>query len=746
MNHFGNIPDELKQLPQWVCRKGKIPFNPVTGVPAKAGQQTTWARFEDTVNAFHDGGYDGIGFEFNNNGIVGIDLDHVISEDGSLSGKAVEIVTILDSYTEYSPSGKGLHIFVKGDITVDGRKKGFIEMYKAKRYFTVTGNVYGELKPINERYEQVMQIFDKYFNDSVSVNSNQEADMNNSCSNTGKDYLSIGLEKDAVFKALWNGEYQSEKCTSESEKDLALMGKLLYWCSGNVGTAIEAFKDSPYARRKDDKHIAKLERSDYLQRTAMKAMQGLTSTAILDDEQYIRNQEFSLDDMGNAKRLVSMYGNKIRFSYIKNSWYCWNGKVWQEDETGEINRLADKTVEAMYTEAINLSDQDKRDKLLKHASKTRSIAGRKAMIEGAKHLEGIPVTTADFDRDVWLLNLQNGVLDLKSGTLHPHNPDFMITQICNASFNPSATCPRWLDYLDIVTNGNAELIRYMQKAVGYSLTGNTGEECLFILYGTGRNGKGTFAETLLHLLGSYARTAQVDSLMIKSVSANSANPDIARLKGARVVNAAEPQKNARLNESLIKQLTGGDTVTARFLYGKEFEYRPEFKLWINTNYKPQISGNDDGIWSRVKLIPFTVYIPPEKRDPHLKDYLREREIDGILNWALEGLKLWQKEGLEMPETMKVATIDYRSEMDIMQKFLNDCTKPKSKCSVGASVLYKAYSNWCTENGEYTLSNTKFGREISRYLSKRYDRSGTVYLDIELTSPLLGEQHEFDTEF
>ena len=220
---------------------------------------------------FHDGGYDGIGFEFNNNGIVGIDLDHVVLEDGSLSDKAVEIVTILDSYTEYSPSGKGLHIFVKGDIPVDGRKKSFIEMYKAKRYFTMTGKAYGELKPINERHEQVIQIFNKYFNDSVSVNSNKEADINYSCSNTGKDYFSIGLERDTVFKALWNGEYQSEKCISEREKDLALMGKLLYWCSGNVGTAIEAFKDSPYARGKADKHTAKLERSDYLQRTVMKA-------------------------------------------------------------------------------------------------------------------------------------------------------------------------------------------------------------------------------------------------------------------------------------------------------------------------------------------------------------------------------------------------------------------------------------------------------------------------------------------
>lgn len=267
MKQFINIPEELMQLPQWVCRKEKIPFNPGTGEPVKAGQPATWASFEDAMNDLDGGSYDGIGFEFNNNGIVGIDLEHVIADDGSLSKEAVEIVAILDSYTEYSPSGKGLHIFVKGDIPVDGRKKGFIEMYKAKRYFSMTGNVYGDLKHINERTEQVMQIFNKYFNGSESAKSTMEADINNSCISTGKDYLSIGLKKDTVFKALWNGEYQSEKCTSESEKDLALMGKLLYWCCGDADLAIGAFKTSPYAKDKDDKHIARLERSDYLHRT-----------------------------------------------------------------------------------------------------------------------------------------------------------------------------------------------------------------------------------------------------------------------------------------------------------------------------------------------------------------------------------------------------------------------------------------------------------------------------------------------
>ena len=300
MNQYENIPKELKQLPQWVCHRNKVPFNPATGKAAKAGQPDTWARFEDAVKA--SGSFGGIGFEFNNNGIVGIDLDKVIADDGTVSDEADGIVAMLDSYTEYSPSGKGLHIFVKGDISVDGRKKGFIEMHKAKRYFTMTGNVYGNKKPINEYTEQVKQLFGKYFSDSKSGKS---VGTNNPCISSAKDYLSIGLAKDAVIKALWDGKYQSEKCTSESEADLALMGKLLYWCSGNIDAAIEAFIKSPYVAGKDDKHTTKLGRSDYLQRTAAKAMQGLTSTAAGDDEQYCKQQEFTLDDMGNARRLSS---------------------------------------------------------------------------------------------------------------------------------------------------------------------------------------------------------------------------------------------------------------------------------------------------------------------------------------------------------------------------------------------------------------------------------------------------------
>lgn len=595
MKQYENIPEELKLLPQWVCHRDKKPFNPITGKAAKAGQPGTWVAFAKAVKASER--YDGIGFEFNNNGIIGIDLDKVIAEDGTLLSEAAEVVSLLDSYTEISPSGRGLHIFVRGDIPASGRRKGFIEVYKAGRYFTMTGNTYGTVKPINERTGQLKLLWDKYFGEKEKAFTAPVS--NADAPSPTIDYLAIGLTRDARFKKMWNGEYESERCISESEKDLALMGRLLYWCSGDVERAVDAFMALPHVAMKDIKHTGKLNRDDYMNITIKRALKGLTSTAHEDDERYRQEQGFTLDDMGNAKRLVDLYGSSIRFSYIKNSWY--------------------------------------------------------------------------------------------------------------------------------------------------SLTGNTGEECLFILYGIGRNGKGTFAETLLHLLGSYGKTAQVDSLMLKSAAGSCANPDIARLKGARFVNAAEPQKNAKLNESLVKQLTGGDTVTARFLYGREFEYRPEFKLWINTNYKPQISGNDDGIWSRVRLLPFTVYIPPEKRDLNLKAYLREKELDGILAWAVEGCMLWQKEGLGMPEPVNAATEDYRFEMDVMQRFLNDCTKPNSGAFVGAYTPYKAYVDWCSSNGEYILSNTKFGRDVSRYLNKRCDRNGTFYFGVELTKPLKDARDDFEDD-
>lgn len=600
-----NIPDELKQLPQWVCRKEKIPFNPVTGVPAKAGQSDTWARFEDAVNAFHDGGYDGIGFEFNNNGIVGIDLDHVVTNDGSLFEEAVEIVSMLDSYTEYSPSGKGLHIFVKGDIPVDGRKKSFIEMYKVKRYFTMTGNVYGDLKHINERSEQVMQIFNKHFINPVSVKSTIEANIDNFCINKGKDYFSIGIEKDTVFKALWNGDYQSEKCTSESEKDLALMGKLLFWCSGDVDTAIEAFIGSPYAKGKDDKHIAKLERSDYMQRTAMKAMQGLTSTATNDDDKFIKKfakgtaeiQEtlehlqphinYPCDDKGNGELFADVFNCVARFNVTANEWFVYDGRVWVKDIGGmSVSRMAKQLKDELLMFSVTIDNETQKTAYQKHILKMGSRAVRETMVKDAR--DKYCISNEDLDKDSDLLNLQNGTLNLKTFEFREHRAEDLLSKIANVSYNPAARSELWQHFINEVMQGDEEKIKYLQKAIGYGITADTSLETCFILYGaTTRNGKSTLVETIMHMLGGssgYAMQMKPESLAQKQNNdSRQANGDIARLAGARFLNVSEPPKKMIFDAALLKTLLGRDSIVARHLHEREFEFDPMFKLFMNTN-------------------------------------------------------------------------------------------------------------------------------------------------------------------
>jgi putative DNA primase/helicase len=731
MNQYENIPEELKQLPQWICHRNKVPFNPATGKAAKAGQPDTWARFEDAVKASDSFG--GIGFEFNNNGIVGIDLDKVIADDGTLTTEAMDIISMLDSYTEYSPSGKGLHIFVKGDIPVDGRKKGFIEMYKAKRYFTMTGNVYGDKKPINERTEQVMQIFNKYFTNPVSVKSTMEANIKNSYINTGKDYLSIGLAKDAVFKALWDGEYQSEKCTSESEADLALMGKLLYWCSGNIDAAIEAFIGSPYAKGKDDKHTAKLERSDYLQRTAVKAMQGLSSTAASDDKKYIRKfakgtaeiQEtlehlqphinYTCDDKGNGELFADVFNSVARFNVTANEWFVYDGRVWVKDMGGmHVSRMAKQLKDELLMFSVSIENETQKTAYQKHILKMGSRAVRETMVKDAR--DKYCISNEDIDKDLDLLNLQNGTLNLKTFEFREHRATDLISKIANVSYNPAARSELWQHFINEVMQGDEEKIKYLQKAIGYGITADTSLETCFILYGaTTRNGKSTLIETIMHMLGGssgYAMQMKPESLAQKQNNdSRQANGDIARLAGARFLNVSEPPKKMIFDAALLKTLLGRDSIVARHLHEREFEFVPLFKLFMNTNYLPHIQ--DDTLFSsgRINVISFERHFGEHEQDKSLKNKLRSQEnLSGILNWCLEGLRKFHTEGLKPTTAIVEATADYRQESDKVGKFLAECLEPANE-NITAGTAYEVYEQWCRACGYGCENQGNFFTEL-----------------------------------
>lgn len=402
--------------------------------------------------------------------------------------------------------------------------------------------------------------------------------------------------------------------------------------------------------------------------------------------------------------------------------------------TGTVKRLADKAVACMAAEAKVYAQLDADEgtdmakAFEKHMKSCRSNKSKNAMLSEVMH--HVPVLPAQMDRFKTVLNTPGGVIDLRSGGISPHDPMTYLTKMTAVEYSENADCPRWLAFLDDIFRGDKDLIRYVQKAVGYSLTGSTTEQCAFFLYGTGRNGKSTFIDIIRDIFGDYAANIQPETIMVRSNQSTAINSDIARLKGARLVTSVEPNEGVRINEGLLKQLTGDDTVTARKLYGDEFEFKPEFKLWMATNHKPVIRGTDTGIWRRIHMIPFTVQIPEEKIDRRLK-YKLSAELTGIFRWAVEGCLLWQKEGLKMPRAVLEEVREYRREMDVISAFVEDkCTVGKG-LSVQSSALYAAYLRWADSGNEYKMSNTKFGLEIAKRFEKVKGRKYNYYSGLTL---------------
>jgi putative DNA primase/helicase len=335
----------------------------------------------------------------------------------------------------------------------------------------------------------------------------------------------------------------------------------------------------------------------------------------------------------------------------------------------------------------------------KWAMRSESRGRLSAMVDVAGDEPGVYVRHTELNANPWLLNVMNGTLDLQTGELRPHRREDAITKISPVVYDPGATCPLWLSFLRRILPDPA-LRAFIQRAAGYSLTGLTIEQCLLFLFGTGANGKTTLIETLMGLLADYAQKAPTDMLMTRL--GGSIPNDIARLPGARLVVAAEIESGRQMAESMVKDLTGGDTMVARFMRQEFFEFRPTHKLWMYGNHKPIIRGTDDGIWRRIHLVPFLVTIPEAEKDPGLVKRLNA-ELPGILKWAVDGCLAWQEKGLGIPSAVNQATGKYRAEMDVLGRFLGDCCHLEPRARVTKAALYEAYERW---GGD--LTKRKFG--------------------------------------
>lgn len=432
-------------------------------------------------------------------------------------------------------------------------------------------------------------------------------------------------------------------------------------------------------------------------------------------------------DLGNARRLVRRYGNDLRYCHTWHKWLVWDGTRWAIDDVGAVERMAKATVHEIYNEAAAEQLDERRQALVKHALRSESMAKISAMITLAASEPAIPIKPEALDIDPWLLNCSNGTVDLRTGAFKPHDRADLITRVIPIAYDPEAPCPKWEAFLEQIFDGNEDLIGFVQRAVGYSLTGVADERCMFILYGTGRNGKSTFIETIADMMDAYAMQTEAETLLVKKDQA-AVNNDVARLRGARLVYTGESDDGRALAEGKIKRLTGQDTVSARFLYSETFDFKPVFKLWFATNHKPTIRGTDDGIWDRIRLIPFTVRIPDHKVRPR-SELAAEfgAEMPGILAWAVRGCLEWKKHGLGMPEAVREATAGYRAEMDILAAFLDECCIVDKSMSATAKSLYTAYTVWCRSNGEKEQTQRWFGGRLSERGFERSRGTGGYYL-------------------
>jgi P4 family phage/plasmid primase-like protien len=518
------------------------------------------------------------------------------------------------------------------------------------------------------------------------------------------DWLGVGMALHSADQSLlsaWDDwsqscleKYKASVCAEHWKSFTAGngvgLGSLVYWAQRDGWTP--PWQRNGHAKRKKNKPL-KL-------RPAQNA-EGIPSLLFPD----------GITEVANAKRLAHKHGQNLRWVDQWGKFLVWDDRRFTVDHQRRADALAKDIYQGLWDEiAIAARSPDADDEmkdLVRFAKQTGTARGIESMLKLVRSERGIPLAPADLDRDPWLWNCLSGTLDLGTRQLHPHRREDQITKLCPVAYDPAAECPVWLRVLNDITAGDIALQNYLRKAVGCSLTGDVREHALFFLYGTGANGKSTFVNTVQAMMGTdYAMKAPPDLLMVK---ANDAHPtERADLAGTRFVACIEASEGKRLAESLVKELSGGDKVRARRMREDFWEFDPTHKIWPAANHKPIIRGTDWGIWRRIKLIPFTTVIPPERQDKGLQEKLAA-EFPGILNWAVQGCLEWQAEGLGEPPAVVDATGEYRRQQDVLAGFLDECCIVAPDTRARAGDLLIAYRKW---SGDDHMSQRRLGETLT----------------------------------
>lgn len=739
---YNQIPAVMRERPQWVCytlepgKDGaitKIPREPKTGARAKINDPSGWVTFDEALARVER--YDGLEYMLiKDDPFTFIDLDHCIDiNTGEISAEAQRIINRFDSYTEESQSGTGIHIIgigAKPGPRCRTNSTPGVEIYDDVRPIVMTGKIIQNRITIEKCGNEINGLYYDLFGDAEAelLKYDQSLPVDAPESSVSTHYLSDAelIEKacsspknGTSFCHLWNGNL-SEYNGDWSAADQALCNHLAWWTNRDFDRIDHLFRKSGLMRDKWEK------REDYRRRTINKAIRdtsggytgrgkpkansnnnGGKTQGNRKPKPTTRTPENTsnygdlayLTDLGNAEYLINCYGEDLRYDVDSGRWLYWSGTHWHRDDTGHIDRLARKAIRNLYDVLKTIHDPDRSKKLFSHILKSESRPRLEAMIAMARYCPGIPVKTADLDADHWLLNCANGTLDLRTSKLRPHSQSDLISKILPINYNPQAKCPRWEQFLREVFMNDAGLIDFVQRMVGYCLTGDTREESVFILYGRGQCGKSKFVEVLRHILADYTRDTPVTTFLERN-DTNTA--DLASLVGARLVTASETEGDHQtFNEPLLKKISGRDPVTCRFLYRDFFTYIPTYKVVFATNDPPRIRSQGFAMKRRIKVIPFKQRFndPDTGILPIKDDRLQEKlfaESEGILAWAVRGCLKWQKDGLPIPSTIRREINNLFDSQDPLAEFIDSQCVLDPDALIEIRELWKRYWNWCDE--------------------------------------------------
>jgi putative DNA primase/helicase len=733
---MGTLPEELTSKVQFVLwrqerRDGdwtKVPYDPKTHRRASSTDRATWGTYEQACGAIRQRrGYNGLGFVFSDDGeYTGIDLDHCLN-NGSPEPWAQAIVAKMNSYTELSPSGNGLHIIVKGKLPKGlGNRTGQIEIYSRSRYFTMTGKHFpGTPRTIEHRQSELVGLHTEIFGKPEEHTPQPTSDVGFCGSDTELLEAARNADNGQKFSALYDGGDIPAYGNDDSAADQALVNMLAFWAGPDHDRIDRLFTASALCRQKW------IDRADYRQLTINKALNGRTDFYHKESESTERspvkaakqNRPWLLTDLGNARRLVHYYGNRTHYCSKWGKWLVWTGIRWSVDESRKIFQCAYRTTEKLWDECRASRDEDLQPAIAKWHRASQNRARIDGMIHLARSLPGIPISPEELDADPMLLNTQNVTINLRAGGRpQRHNPDDLITKMAPVKYDAEAKSPLWLNCLDLWMNGDQDKIDYLQRLGGVCLTGITIDRVFPIFFGSGKNGKSAFCNTILGLMGDYATTA-TKTLLAQSILSDEHPTEIADLYGRRLVIAQETKPHMKLRLDLVKAMTGDTKLKGRFMRQDFFEFEVTHKTILMTNNLPVIKETSDAIWDRVHLVEWPVRISDDQQDVNLLDKLKT-EWPGILNWLIEGCIKWQEDGQLLPtETIRERTLEYREESDPLADFVNErCILGASNLVTSMKELGAAYDQWVTDN-EIKYPSSR--RTLAAYFRERGKKTKNV---------------------